>query len=365
MDQLKRAGELKEELVAFAASPRFKRRFVAFLADQCPDGVEDEMTYSAVVEEFLFRHRFADGETVVDKFVRSRRDLTEEDRGTLLGWKDLVQGIFEIRERDGDALVVVNLVDELTYRVRSNMGPEAIEPLPVGGFLVGNIAPVGDDWMMSGAHTAHGADEREAIRAFAAQTAARFPEKAFRNKEKLAKAWEIQAEQRDVFVELYGGDTIVVDGSELTDVVRALFQRHYESKGNDPADWTDPGFDFDYLSGESGVGVIFDLEDGLGFYPGFGMAREAFAKPELIVRREYREIVSGYLRDEDASPVPLRRLADAEPDNASRLFAKLLKKPSFSWETDGEALLRKHKPDYFANPPLPRTVPVGLDSVER
>jgi hypothetical protein len=55
--------------------------------------------------------------------VASRLDLPEDERELLLGWRDIVEGIFEVQGRDGDALVTENLVDELTYRVQSNMGP--------------------------------------------------------------------------------------------------------------------------------------------------------------------------------------------------------------------------------------------------
>jgi hypothetical protein len=48
--------------------------------------------------------------------------LPEHERELLLGWRDVVEGIFEVHGRDGDALIVENLVDELTYRVSSNMG---------------------------------------------------------------------------------------------------------------------------------------------------------------------------------------------------------------------------------------------------
>lgn len=42
-------------------------------------------------------------------------------------WATVVEGIFEIERHDGDTAVMVNLVDELTHRVRSNAGPQ---PLP-------------------------------------------------------------------------------------------------------------------------------------------------------------------------------------------------------------------------------------------
>jgi hypothetical protein len=73
-------------------------------------------------------------------------------------------------------------------------------------------------------------------------------------------------------------------------------------------------------------------------------------------RRRYREILSGFL-GRDISPEPLRRLAARDPAKASIVFTRLLKpKRGFSWETDGEQLLRQHKPSYFDGTVLPRTV---------
>lgn len=52
-----------------------------------------------------------------------------------------------------------------------------------------------------------------------------------------------------------------------------------------------------------------------------------------------------------------RRLAARDPATASTVFARLLKrKRGFSWNTDGEELLRQHKPSYFDGTLLPRTV---------
>ena len=49
-----------------------------------------------------------------------------------------------------------------------------------------------------------------------------------------------------------------------------------------------------------------------------------------------------------------------DPAKASAVFARLLKrKRGFSWETDGEQLLRQHKPSYFDGTLLPRTVPLS------
>ena len=66
----------------------------------------------------------------------------------LLGWRDVVEGVFEIRERDGEAIIAVNLIDELTYRVYSNAGPVALAPMEPGCFMIARIVPIGVGWML-------------------------------------------------------------------------------------------------------------------------------------------------------------------------------------------------------------------------
>lgn len=56
--------------------------------------------------------------------------------------------------------------------------------------------------------------------------------------------------------------------------------------------------------------------------------------------------------------------ADAAASEASQLFQHLLKKPGFSWERDGEALLRKHKPWCFEASPLPPVTPLSSELAE-
>ncbi|MFZ2059125.1 MAG: hypothetical protein WAV54_17120 [Acidimicrobiales bacterium] len=70
-----------------------------------------------------------------------RSDLSTPERDMLLGWRDVVEGIFEVVRRDGDDLVVTNLVDELTYRVRSNMGGEVFRLLRPGSYVLARFVP--------------------------------------------------------------------------------------------------------------------------------------------------------------------------------------------------------------------------------
>ena len=102
------------------------------------------------------------------------------------------------------------------------------------------------------------------------------------------------------------------------------------------------------------VALIYDEEDGLGFYAELGLVEEAFANPDLVRRRRYREHVLSYLHDDSVEPMAPRRLAERDPDKASVLFRRLLRRPRFDWARDGEELLHTAKAAYFARVPRPR-----------
>jgi hypothetical protein len=87
--------------------------------------------------------------------------------------------------------------------------------------------------------------------------------------------------------------------------------------------------------------------------------QETFADPALAARRRYREAVLGYLESPTISPLAFRRLAEPDPERASRVLGRVLRRPGFLWERDGEALLRQYKASWFERPVLPGVTPVS------
>ena len=123
MDLVKRAGQLKPMLVDFAFSPLFDRELTPVIARNFPDMiVDDEATFSMVLDHFVLQHRLKSGTTVVEAFVAAHPELTAAERAMLLGWRDVVEGMFEVTRKDSDAVILFNVVDELTYRAWSNLG---------------------------------------------------------------------------------------------------------------------------------------------------------------------------------------------------------------------------------------------------
>jgi hypothetical protein len=362
VDLVERARHLKPMLVEFALSPRFDRELSAVITQNFPSGVvTDEALLSMVLDHFALQHRLPSGTTVVEAFVAAHPELTVAERDMLLGWQDVVEGIFEVTGKDRDALVLVNFLDELTYRARSNLGRRAFKPLKKGMIVIGRLVRAGGDWMISGNPAAFPASARSQMLAAAAEQAMRNPEAVFRNPAKLTEARRILAQQHEAFADLFGADLIVVPGAEVPSKVEA-FHRYLAQQarpGTEPPPIASLDFPDDLLAADS-VAIHFAVGEGLSFYPDYRLLEELFSSPALISRRRYRETLSGFLRDPDTSPEPLRRLAARDPAKASAVFAKLLnRKRGFSWITDGEQLLRRHKPSYFDETLLPRTVPLS------
>ncbi|MFL6122615.1 hypothetical protein [Actinophytocola sp.] len=375
-DLLERAVELKSELVAFGQGPRFARRLDAVLYEAADDdGFLDEGTAILAMDYFLLQRRLSDGRTVLERFVAQRRPpLADDEREMLLGWHDVVEGCFEVRRFDGDAVLLHNLVDDLVYRVYSNMGREGLAKVRAGMFVVGRIVPLHpatDAWMVSGTYSPFPKSARRQIAAAAAQQLTTHPELLRRNPAMLRKAWEIQAEHRADFIEQVGADLVVLPPHEAQETLREHYRRQrqralakLDTRAAKRAAKAGPApeqlalLPEDMLEADS-VALIYDEVEGLNHYRDFGHLDALFADPALARDRTYLTLLREYLKDESVAPLAIHRLVQRHPDNVDRIFRALLRKPGFTWSRDGEDLLRRHKKAFFDSEPTPSISTVG------
>jgi hypothetical protein len=376
-----RAAELKGELVAFAQSPRFARRLDALLVDAADRrGHLDEATAVHTIDHFALQHRLSDGRTVVERFVAERRRrLSGDEQEMLLGWRDVVEGIFEVRGFEGDAVELHNLLDDVVYRVYSNMGRAALAGLRKGAFLVGRIVPVHpatDAWLISGHFAVFPKSARRQIAQGAVAEITRRPELAGRNPALLRKGWEIQAEHRAEFVAQVGADLVVLSPHEAQEMLREHYRRLQRKAAGNPGRRVDKRtaatgptpeelsrFPDDLLDADS-VALIYDEVEGLNFYRDFGRLDALFADPTPARDRAALARLDGYLRDESVSPLAIRRLVQRHPGGVDPVFRALLRKPGFSWSRDGEKLLRRHKKRFFDREPAPGISVIGERLIE-
>jgi len=375
---IERSAELKRALVDFACGPRFERHLGPFMLEAAgPEGELDESEAVGIIDRFALQHRLPNGKTVLDQFLASRPDLSQADRDMLRGWRDPVEGFFEIRGKDRTAIVLLNLLDDLEYRTYSNMGPAVFRQLPKAGFLYARlvpISPVPGAWLVSGYMSTFPKSGAAQIAQVALQLATTQPQLVFRNPDKIEQGWKQMRADRAAFIEFFGGDELVLPPAEAGERLEA-YQRHRRQaalaalpKRRKPGNAPDPdlpAFEFPAdLADADTVGVIYDEIDGLNFYPDYGMLRELFADPALAVDKRYSDVLRGYLVADTVGPLPIRRLAVAHPKTADAVFRKVLRKPGFTWADHGEALLRRRKPWYYEREPRPGVSVIGTRLAE-
>jgi hypothetical protein len=371
---LARAADLKGELVAFAQSPRFARRLDTVLFDTADRyGYLDEGTAVLAVDQFALQHRLSGGSTVLERFVAGRRPtLSADERTMVLGWSDVVEACFEVRRFDGDAVLLHNLLDDVVYRVYSNMGREALAKLRAGMFVVGRIVPLHpatDAWLVTGRYSPFPKSARQQIASAAAEQITTHPELLRRNPAMLQQAWEIQAEHRADFIDQVGADMTVLPPHEAQETLREHYRRQQQramagldaKAAKRAAESASPDLGTlseDLLEADS-IAVIYDEVEGLTLYRDFGFLDDLFADPTLVRDRSRLAALRSYLDDDSISPLAVRRLVDRHPNCTDPVFRALLRKPGFSWQRDGEKLLRRHKKAFVDREPTPSISIVG------
>jgi hypothetical protein len=362
---LERAARLKHRLVSFAQqTPRVARHLDKDLSERFRgSSLADDTDVINAIDHFILRHRLPDGRSVIEHFVGSNRELADTDRQLVLGWSDVVDGIFQIKTNDGNGIDAVNLIDELTYRIRANAGPAVLARFQPGDFLVGRVVPLGDVWMLSGAQSGFPAADKPDLLRAAAQAAMTHPELVLRNPAKLARAWELQREDRDCFIDFFGTDLVVFPGDCVLDQWHSYWRTRTTQLPIGPQAAAgdrlgSPSFSArfdlpDEIAAADSVAIIYDEAEGLTFLVNFGAVEAAFDNPALARVPVYRQAVMSYLRDDTITALPFRRLAARDANRASLLFARMLNRPAFVWARDGEALLRRYKADSMSRDPQP------------
>jgi hypothetical protein len=358
---LRRSAELKEDLVAFGESRPFERFLDPLLSEAAgPEGALDEATAINVIDHFLLQHRLPDGTTVADRFVTRRSALTDADRQMVLAWRDPVEGLFEVRGKDGDCLLLLNLVDDLEYRAYTNAGRSAFRGVAKKGFLGARLVPlttVPGAWLVSGVMSSYPRAAAPEIAAAALDLASSRPDLVFRNPEKVEEGWRSMREDRAAFADFFGSDELVLTVGEAEERINAYY-RHRQQAANaaqrpgrtQSKQHAAPDLPLFTLSTELAdaetIGVIYDQVDGLNFYADYGSLRDLFANPDLPGRKHHQDLLRTYLREESITPLPIRRLAAAHPMTVDTVFRRLLRQPGFTWSEHGDALLRRRKPWY-------------------
>jgi len=364
-ETLIRIGDIKKALIDFTENTDFGEDINKALEKRLgePKLPDSEETWIDFLDWFVLEYELDGDGTIARRFVEHYGGLMSEDvRELVLGWEEVIEGLYEVKEVSGYAIEMKNLINEKEYRVfpTAHLDDHHFHP---GDFLFGRIVPAKNFHIFSGGVRPFGSERSgsEVIRAKvyreALELQMRNPRLAFKdNPEKLQKSEESARKYYEDFVECFGGDEVTGTGKEILIRYRSFFEYLLrELPDRDKADRAGvypPEVKLpDEILDSDDVGMLCDPLEGLCFLIDYGRFVDVFRSPERhIGREETKELVMGYLDSDSVSDVPLRRMAERFPENFKRVIEYYQDQEGF-FSTDIEDLMWEFKPDSFEKLP--------------
>lgn len=292
--------------------------------------------------------------------------MSKDVRELILGWRDVIEGFFEVKGRTGSSLYLKNLINEREYEAFPTASMVDFK-IKTGDFLFARIVPAKGFYIFSGSVAIFEWDGSEDQRATMYKSAMdlqmQHPGMAFTdNEEKLQKSYESVRRQYEDFVHHFGPDEVFGTGKEILHKYQGLFDYLVFEK-KDPKSGQPVASAFERKTGKpyqpltvklpepvlnsQDAGMLCDPVEGLSFLIDYQRFIDVFKYPDRYLgKRETEEIVMGYLESGSISDVPFRRVAKRFPDNFSRVMAYYLDQEDFS-SSQIDDLMWEFKPDSF------------------
>jgi len=378
---LSRLGDIKAALIRFSRSPNLADEFQAAFEERFGKNGEtdSEDAWITFQDWFVLENKLEDDGTVAQRFVEEHKHRMSDDvRELVLGWGDVLEGLFEVKGKTEDGYAMKCLINEKDYTVYATTPEESFD-LALGDCVHARIVPAKGFHVFSGMLSRFESDGSQEFRAWMYDTAVklqtRVPRLAFKdNEEKLNKSLEITRDHHRDFVGFFDSDEVVGTGREIQEKYRA-FMDYLVFEKEDPETGLPRSQAFEKKTGESyrhpnftfpkdllrasDVGMLSDPVGGVEMLIDYQGFVGIFQDPETSLEREKSEdLVLGYLHSDSISDVAFRKVAQRFPDNFSQVMGYYLGTNKISADhIDG--LMHEFKPWTFEK--LPTTVAI-LDS---
>jgi hypothetical protein len=352
-ERLQRAGELKQELIEFATTGHLKEEYDA-QRQQCMEMGElaDEHDSQNLLEWFLYDWVDDYGEGVIDHFVDSRDDLSEEDEEMLLEWMASLNSVFEIKALKPGSITLLDLDSNELFPVTIISSIKDL-PFAKGQFLAARLLPFAETFIFAGAQFLM-PNRESAMEVLEMRRSL----EALDSPDELASA---QQEQRDAFVELFGSDEINIAAKQIPSMIGRfqrylLLERRDAETGKTAAEMYEEEFKRPLVLPEmppipeefaeiGEVTILCDEFDGIVLLPEYPRFKRIFesGNPDKDVP-DWQDLLWAYVEDPSIPIVAFERVTETHPEQVQKAMRILLEDETFSIEHLYAALLHYKQP---------------------
>jgi hypothetical protein len=325
--------------------------------------IDSEDGFHEFTDNFVYSYRFPGNLTVIDRFVSETPDLSEKENAIVLRWKDPVVGLFQVKKVLPDGFVAENLINEVDYMIKPTAIPRGLErSAKPGAFFMAKVIPVSDEeYIFSGTQEFLDVSEKEILKKVAVLQM-KNPQFAFRdNEERIRRGFELQKEGRELFIEYFGSDEVLTEGTKLPALANE-FMNYRLSKREKPLPdgYKPPEMNFPKgLLESKDVGIVFDDLSGQQYLVNYGLMLNMFQNPDESKIQRYKNDILTYLKDPTISPHVIRRLFFRHPQNTEFIIRKILDRPEFGLEEDFDFLMDEFKPSFKGKRIYPYILPMS------
>jgi hypothetical protein len=347
---LDHAQELKKLLVDFAFEEvgELIRAEVGRRASN-EEAAAHELTNT--VERLLFDDSSLQGEPLLQTFLSRQTELEDADRALLSSWKNAQSGLFWLLKREGQKLLVRDLLaDQAMTLYTSERDPAILRPLKRGVCFLSRVVPLREVWMLSGAQQFANFPNQTVAYGFAKNIAEGLPLTFFSNPEHVRLSRQLEQKQAELFLSQQGHSWLLGTPSTLesayTSLVSSLLGEEEKSKASQPALQLEKLFSAD----DDTLGLIVHSEVGAKVIPRWKWLVD-FGEEETPLNDETLTLFRDLAQQEP--PPFLEMLAQHYPEPMNELLQVLLDAPEARWETHAEPWFREQQPDWYSQPRVP------------
>jgi len=400
--ELYRLAELKSKLIEYARNKKYKAIHdkvlsTVFAGEKYqleapavdPASLQPEEYYN-FLDWFAIELRHEDDKTILDHFIEEHKGvLSAGDIDMMDKWRNVFESVFKIKNTLEDGFYAINLLNLKAYILKPTVPIEELAGVEKDIYITARVVPFRDYHVISGAMLQLNFESPNDAISYITDIIIEQPGLYFQdNSEGLEAAFKIQASERELFIDHFGDDIFVAEGSNIKKYfdefhqkslpmvkkMRDEFKRNtrLEARHKPAEAMEDIGHGFeailDEYSGVETVGVIYDQVEGLNFFPDFKEFESVFSgdtcgKEEDISGENQNAIIKSYIENEKISPLPFMRMFERYADNAMLIFSGIFdfNPKGFDYKTDFEKYLFPFKSYFYRTKPVPSLLPVELE----
>lgn len=361
------AGVLKNKLVGFVRTdPWLLEELIIKVLEEVADEqkkespADEQVISQQATDDFIFGATSLGGKSPIQLFLERQPDMPAHQRQRLDLWdREGFSGVFVVESVKGDFLTLEDLTTGNRLQTTMTDLSEAGKIHP-DSILATRVVPWEDYWLLSGSQRYYDRLAPGAIQQTRRKALLRpmwRPERV--EGERFAKAWQIQKEYHEAWMQLYGKDEMMFETGEQLQEAMLRFEtfwiREYvqEDRGTTVAEKhrqiygeatrTEPRLNLpDTLLKATDVAVLSDPRDGFDFLAGYGTFVRIFEGSGALTADQV-ERVWGYLTEDSITFQVFQRMKDRYPRRTEEVLRVVLRDQEFQLERDFDNALGTFK----------------------